>query len=172
MHGENIFLSYTLILYEEYVIILRAKKSFTDERGKDAMHEKIIGASLPSSAALAYLGDAWYSLYVRRRLIEAGIEKAARLNEAALTYVTAARQAERMRKILPLLSEDEREVFSRAANASHPHRPKGATAADYRYATGFEALLGMLCFVKDEERLLYLMAEAHTEEDSINDSEN
>ena len=136
------------------------------------MRERIIGANLPSGAALAYLGDAWYSLYVRRRLIEAGIEKAGELNEAALSFVTAKKQAERMRRILPLLSEDEAGVFRRAANASHPHRPKGATAADYRYATGFEALLGMLFYVKDEERLLYLMEEAHTEEDIKSDSEN
>jgi ribonuclease-3 family protein len=136
------------------------------------MREKIIGANLPSGAALAYLGDAWYSLYVRRRLIEAGIEKAGELNEAALSFVTAKKQAERMRRILPLLSEDEAGVFRRAANASHPHRPKGATAADYRYATGFEALLGMLFYVKDEERLLYLMEEAHAEEEIKHDSEN
>ena len=136
------------------------------------MRERIIGANLPSGAALADLGDAWYSLYVRRRLIEAGIEKAGELNEAALSFVTAKKQAERMRRILPLLSEDEAGVFRRAANASHPHRPKGATAADYRYATGFEALLGMLFYVKDEERLLYLMEEAHAEEEIKYDSEN
>lgn len=136
------------------------------------MRERIIGANLPSGAALAYLGDAWYSLYVRRRLIEAGIERAGELNEAALSFVTAKKQAERMRRILPLLSEDEAGVFHRAANASHPHRPKGATAADYRYATGFEALLGMLFYVKDEERLLYLMEEAHAEEEIKYDSEN
>ena len=135
------------------------------------MQERIVGANLPSGAALAYLGDAWYSLYVRRRLVESGLEKAGELNARALSFVTAKKQAERMRRILPLLTEDEQGVFRRAANASHPHRPKGATAADYRYATGFEALLGMLCFLKDEERLLYLMEEAHKEEET-NDSED
>ncbi len=135
------------------------------------MQERIIGANLPSGAALAYLGDAWYSLFVRRRLIESGMEKAKDLNAAALSFVTAGKQAQRMRRILPLLSEDEEGVFRRAANASHLHRPKGATAADYRFATGFEALIGMLCFLKKEERLLYLMEEAHKEE-TKNDSED
>ena len=133
--------------------------------------ERIVGAHLPSGAALAYLGDAWYSLYVRRRLIDAGIEKPGRMNELALTFVTAKKQAERVRRILPLLTEAEADVFRRAANASHPHRPKGATAADYRYATGFEALIGMLCYRKDEERLRFLMDEAHKEEEE-NDSED
>ena len=136
------------------------------------MQERIIGANLPSGAALAYLGDAWYSLFIRRRLIDAGIEKAGELNAAALSFVTAKKQAERMRRILPLLTEDEADVFRRASNASHPHRPKGATAADYRYATGFEALVGMLCYLKDEERLLYLMEKAHTEEGTENDTED
>lgn len=133
--------------------------------------QRIVGANLPSGAVLAYLGDAWYSLYVRRLLIDAGIEKPGLLNEAALSFVTAKRQAARMRRLLPLLTEEEAGVFRRAANASHPHRPKGATAADYRYATGFEALIGMLYYLKDEERLLHLMEEAHKEED-INDSED
>ena len=136
------------------------------------MQERIIGANLPSGAALAYLGDAWYSLFIRRRLIDAGIEKAGELNAAALSFVTAKKQAERMRRILPLLTEDEADVFRRASNASHPHHPKGATAADYRYATGFEALVGMLCYLKDEERLLYLMEKAHTEEETENDTED
>ena len=135
------------------------------------MQERIVGAKLPSGAALAYLGDAWYSLYVRRRLIDAGIEKAGELNEASLAFVTAKKQAARMRALLPLLTEEEAGVFRRAANASHPHRPKGATVADYRFATGFEALIGALCFCKDEERLLYLMEEAH-KEDMKNDSED
>ena len=133
--------------------------------------QRIVGANLPSGAVLAYLGDAWYSLYVRRLLIDTGIEKPGLLNEAALSFVTAKKQAERMRRLLPLLTEEEAGVFRRAANASHPHRPKGATAADYRYATGFEALIGMLYYLKDEERLLFLMEEAHKEED-VNDSED
>ena len=136
------------------------------------MRERIIGANLPSGAVLAYLGDAWYSLYVRHRLIDAGLEKAGELNEAALAFVTAKRQAERMRRILPLLTEEEAGVFRRAANASHPHRPKSATAADYRYATGFEALVGMLYYVKDEQRLLFLMEKAHIEEENENDTED
>ncbi len=135
------------------------------------MQEGIVGANLPSGAALAYLGDAWYSLYVRRLLIGQGIEKPGELNERALSFVTAKKQAARVRRLLPLLTEAESGVFRRAANASHPHRPKGATAADYRYATGFEALIGMLFYLKDEERLLYLMEEAH-KEDEENDSED
>ena len=39
------------------------------------MHDKVIGASLPSVGALAYLGDARHSLAVRLMLVERGISK-------------------------------------------------------------------------------------------------
>ena len=137
---------------------------------KKALHEKIIGASLPSTQALAYLGDAAYSLFVRRMLVEKGLSKAKDLNRETLKYVTAEAQAEMYRRIEPLLLDDEREVFRRAANSTHLNKPKHASVTDYRYATGFEALIGMLVWIKDEERLEELLKEAHKE--NRDDTEN
>jgi ribonuclease-3 family protein len=128
------------------------------------MHEPIIGANLPSVAALAYLGDARHSLFVRRMLVERGITKSGELNAASLTYVTAEAQANMMRKIEHLLLDDERETYKRAANSGHLNRPKHASAADYRAATGFEAVIGMLEWIGDGERLNLLLSEAHRED--------
>lgn len=128
------------------------------------MHEGLIGAALPTTAALAYLGDARHALYVRRMLVERGICKSGELNEAALSYVTAEAQAEMMRKIEPLLLDDERDVYKRASNSGHLNRPKHASAADYRAATGFEAVIGMLEWIGDSERLDILLHAAHSEE--------
>ena len=75
------------------------------------------------------------------------------------------------RKIEHLLLEDEREVFKRAANSTHLNKPKHASVTDYRYATGFEAVIGMLVWIKDEERLEELLKEAH-KENSENDTED
>lgn len=127
------------------------------------MHEGLIGASLPTTSALAYLGDARHALYVRRMLVERGICKSGELNEAALSYVTAEKQANMMRKIEHLLLEDERDVYKRAANSGHLNKPKRASAADYRAATGFEAVIGMLEWIGDEERLNLLLRKAHEE---------
>lgn len=127
------------------------------------MHDKLIGASLPTTAALAYLGDARHALYVRRMLVEKGICKSGELNEAALKFVTAEAQAVMMRRIEPLLLEDERDLYKRAANSGHLNRPKHASAADYRAATGFEAVIGMLEWIGDEERLDMLLRAAHEE---------
>ena len=125
------------------------------------MHDNLIGAALPTTAALSYLGDARHSLYVRRMLVEKGICKSGELNEAALSYVTAQAQAAMMRKIEHLLLEDERDVYKRAANSGHLNKPKRASAADYRAATGFEAVIGMLEWIGDTERLEMLLDEAH-----------
>lgn len=127
------------------------------------MHEGLIGASLPTTAALAYLGDARHSLFVRRMLVEKGICKSGELNEASLAYVTAEAQARMMRKIEPLLLEDELDVYKRAANSSHLNKPKRASGADYRAATGFEAVIGMLEWIGDTERLEMLLHTAHEE---------
>ena len=125
------------------------------------MHEKLLGASLPTTAALAYLGDARHALFVRRMLVGQGICKSGELNEAALRFVTAEAQAEMMRKIECELLEDEHDLYRRAANSGHLNRPKHASAADYRAATGFEAVIGMLEWIGDGERLEMLLRKAH-----------
>ena len=135
------------------------------------MHDKIIGAALPSVQSLSFLGDAVHSLYVRRMLIEAGHCKSGDLNVFSQKYVTAEAQAEMMRKIKPQLLPDELDVYRRASNSTHLNRPKHAKAADYRAASGFEAVLGMLEWIGDTERLYEILKLAHTE-DIENDTEN
>jgi ribonuclease-3 family protein len=132
---------------------------------------KICGANLPSVAALSYIGDACHSLYVRRMLVARGLTKSSDLNREALGYVTAEAQAKMYEKIVSYLTEDELDVFRRASNSTHLNRPKHASGRDYRYATGFEAVIGMLEWMGERERLEFLLNKSHTEDDK-NDSEN
>lgn len=125
------------------------------------MHEKVTGAQLPSVAALSYLGDARHSLYVRRMLVAEGISKSGELNRRSLEYVTAEAQAQMYRRIEPHLLDDERDVARRASNSTHLNRPKHASIAEYRLATGFEAVIGMLTWIGDEARLTELLDLAH-----------
>ena len=137
------------------------------------MHEKIIGASLPSTQSLSYIGDARHSLYVRTMLVRQGICKSGELNERSLSYVTAEAQALAFSRIENMLSEDERDVFKRAYNSTHLNKPKRASGKDYRTATGFEAVIGMLSYIGDEERINELLSAAHCDEgDTENDTEN
>ena len=135
------------------------------------MNEKICGAALPSVAALSYLGDARHALYVRRMLVSRGLTKSAVLNSEALRYVTAEAQARMYEKIADLLTEEEADVFRRASNSTHLNKPKRASGRDYRFATGFEAVIGMLEWLGESERLEFLLNKSHTEE-SENDTEN
>ncbi len=136
------------------------------------MHDPVIGTSLPSVMALAYLGDARHSLFVRRMLVERGLSKSGALNEAALGYVTAEAQAAVMRRLLDKLLEDELEVYKRASNSGHLNRPRHSSAADYRAATGFEAVIGMLYYIGDEERIDELLSYAYTQNQSKETSDD
>ena len=104
-------------------------------------------------------------------LVGRGISKSGELNTEAQKYVTAERQAEMMKKIRGELLPDECDVYRRAENSTHLNKPRHARLADYRAATGFEAVLGMLEWLGDRERLDYLMNIAHGEK-AENDTEN
>ncbi len=107
-----------------------------------------------STAALAYLGDCALEICVREYLVrEAGLSSSAKLNKAALEFVRASRQAEAMKNILPLLSEEEEAVFHRGRNMGHSATPKSATVSEYRSATGMEALFGWLHLSGNSERI-------------------
>jgi ribonuclease-3 family protein len=137
------------------------------------MHEKIIGASLPSTQSLSYIGDARHSLFIRTMLVRGGLCKSGELNEQSLKYVTAEAQAKAFARIESMLGEDERDVFRRAYNSTHLNKPKRASGKDYRTATGFEAVIGMLSYIGDEERIEELLTAAHQSEgDQENDTEN
>ena len=120
---------------------------------------------LPPVMALAYLGDARHSLYIRRMLIERGLVKSADLNRESLKYVTAEAQARAFERICESLTEEELAVFQRARNSTHLNRPKHASGREYRTATGFEAVIGMLHYLGDEERIEYLLKKSCCEEE-------
>ncbi len=122
----------------------------------------------PSVMALAYLGDARHALYVRKMLVGRGIQKSKELNALALEYVTAEAQAKLYAKIEDALSEEEKATFKRAFNSGHLNRPKHASLKEYRTATGFEAVIGLLEWQGNGERLEYLLDLAHRE-DNDND---
>jgi len=73
-----------------------------------------------STASLAYLGDSVIEICVREHLVKSGIASSAELNKRALEFVKAAEQAEAMKNILPLLTEEEsiREVVAFPMNGN------------------------------------------------------
>ena len=64
-----------------------------------------------SSLGLAHLGDSVFEVMVRSWLCLHGKAKAKDLHRATVAYVAAPAQAARLERILPILSEEEMDVF-------------------------------------------------------------
>lgn len=109
-----------------------------------------------SPLVLAYVGDAVYELYVRTHLVRQG-GKVHDLHKAAVHFVQAKAQAEIIHQWEPFLTEEEKAVVRRGRNA-RSSIPRSAAVTDYRYSTGFEALLGYLYLSNREDRLLELLS--------------
>ena len=104
-----------------------------------------------SPLVLAHIGDAYFHLYVRTRLLHA-THNITRLHELSAQIVSAAAQSKTYRAIENFLTDDERDIFRRGRNAKS-HAPRKATVAEYHASTGFEALLGELYLRKNFSRL-------------------
>jgi ribonuclease-3 family protein len=116
-------------------------------------------AALPSSEALAYLGDAVFSLFVREELVRTGISHAKDLNRLSLSFVTAESQAALFHKIEERLTEWEKDIYHRAYNHKGLKPPKHASHAEYRTATGLEAVVGALYYTGQADRISELLGE-------------
>lgn len=135
----------------------------------EALSEK--EARMYSPLTLAFLGDAVYSLLVRDMLTSKTNKPAGALHKESIALVNAASQAAAARRILPLLSQEELAVFKRGRNAHSAHSPKNQSSADYRCATGLEALYGYLFLCKNGERISYIFNKS-TGEEYIEKTEN
>ncbi len=106
-----------------------------------------------SGLTLAYIGDGFYELVVRNHLLAAGVRKVDDLHKQAIGLVRAAAQARLIHQLEPELTEFELAVYHRGRNAKGQHIPKGATVAEYRAATGLEALVGYWYLTGADDRL-------------------
>lgn len=111
-----------------------------------------------STLGLAHLGDGAFELMVRSWLCLHGKATSKGLHRATVRYVAAPAQAKAVEKILPLLTEEEGDVFRRGRNTSPHSVPQNASRADYQAATGLEALFGWLWLQGRTERLNELFA--------------
>ena len=110
-----------------------------------------------SPLTLAYIGDGIYELVIRTVLVKKGNCPVNQLHRKASSLVKAASQSAMMEFIEPMLTEEEHSVYRRGRNAHSPTMAKHATMADYRRATGFEALMGYLYLKDDFGRIIELV---------------
>lgn len=128
-----------------------------------------------TTPALAYLGDSVLEVCVRTYLVtERGLSTSAHLNRASLDFVRASAQSEAFGRMEPYLTEEEAAVFRRGRNMGHGNVPKSASVAEYRCATGMEALFGYLHLTGQSERMNYLFRVGYglTGSDSVHNSQS
>jgi ribonuclease III family protein len=108
-----------------------------------------------SPAALAYLGDAVYELYVRAWYLVPA-KRLQAYHAQVVSNVRAETQALHLHLLMPHLTEEECEVIRRGRNAA-VNRPKRVDPKTYQEATSLEALIGYL-YITNPQRLSQLLA--------------
>ncbi|MBQ6456514.1 MAG: Mini-ribonuclease 3 [Mogibacterium sp.] len=108
-----------------------------------------------NTTALAYLGDAVYEVIIRGMILEKFPQDAGKAHKHAVKYVSAEGQARAARQLIAegFLTEEEEALLKRARNHRSMSRPQHADPRDYKYATGFEALLGYLHLAGKQGRI-------------------
>lgn len=113
-----------------------------------------------SPLTLAYIGDAVYDLVIRTIVVERANRPANKLHKTVVRYVNAGTQAQMIMALEEELTEEEKAVYHRGRNAKSYTSAKNASIADYRKATGLEALFGYLYLQGKMDRLLRLVHRA------------
>ena len=127
---------------EESITLLTKIKQVFDCEGQDVRAY--------SPLTLAYIGDGIYELVIRSIVVE-------RANRSANDLHKAPAQSAMIEALLAELTEDEEAVYRRGRNAKSYTTAKNASVADYRRATGFEALMGYLYLTGQTDRMLELI---------------
>lgn len=124
---------------------------------KETFAVKEVDVRAYSPLTLAYIGDAVYDIIIRTVVVERANQAANVLHKKTSGFVKAQTQATMIEALLPELTADEEAVYKRGRNAKSYTTAKNASIADYRKATGFEALIGFLYLMDDTDRILYLV---------------
>ena len=113
-----------------------------------------------SPLTLAYIGDGVYELVVRSMIVTEANAPVNKLHNRSSELVKAETQAKMALYFRDndLLSEEELRVLKRGRNAQSYTKAKNASVSDYRWATGFEALIGYLYLSDKNDRMLEIIA--------------
>ncbi|MBR1890685.1 MAG: Mini-ribonuclease 3 [Clostridia bacterium] len=106
-----------------------------------------------SPLALAFIGDAIHTAYVREEVLKGKHNKLSNYHNLAKRYCNAKKQMETLEAILPSLRDEEREVVRKARNSHSKHTAKNFDEETYKKATAFEALVGFLHLTQQNDRL-------------------
>ncbi len=111
-----------------------------------------------SPVTLAFVGDAVYSLYVRKREVLAVPDaKLIVLQKRTADAVSAKGQSSLLIRAEEKFTGEEEEIYHRGRNAKKSTKSKNASVIDYNRSTGFEAVLGFLYLTGQYDRIIQLI---------------
>ena len=110
-----------------------------------------------SPLTLAYIGDGIYDIIIRSIVVDRANTSANRLHKHTSSMVKAQTQARMIELLQEHLSQEEADIYRRGRNAKSYTTAKNASVADYRKATGFEAVMGYLYLKDDIKRAIELV---------------
>ena len=109
--------------------------------------------------SLAYVGDAYYELVIRKYILSLGYRKVNDLHKKVIKFTSGTKQAEFIHYFLEnnILTDEEMTIFKRGRNSHVNTSRKNINIQDYLDATGFEALIGYLYLTNNNDRIDYLI---------------
>lgn len=110
-----------------------------------------------SPLTLAFIGDGVFDLVVRTCLVGMGNRATEELHKAKSALVKASAQAAMAEALYDVMTDEEKDIYRRGRNAKSASVAKNASVADYRKATGLEALCGYLFLLDKTERIVELI---------------
>lgn len=119
------------------------------------MNENYINQLSP--LVLAYIGDTVYEVFVRTLLVSKGNAPVHKLHKRSIDFVKAKAQSDIIHKVMDNLTSEEQDIVRRGRNAKSGTIPKNADVTEYKYATGFEALIGYLYLKREYNRLIEIL---------------
>ncbi len=134
---------------------------------KQTFSVKEVDVRAYSPLTLAYIGDAVYDIIIRTVVVERSNRAANELHKKTSSFVKAQTQAAMAEALWEAFSEEEEAVYKRGRNAKSYTTAKNASIADYRKATGLEALIGYLYLQDRTDRVLELVKEGLSRIDMV-----
>lgn len=106
---------------------------------------------------LALIGDGVYEVFIRTYLVSQNKEmNVHKIHLKVVAFVKAEAQSTYMKQIVDELTEEELSIFKRGRNTKSA-APKNADVTNYRWATGFESLIGYLYILDKMDRLNHIL---------------
>ena len=139
---------------KEYNLFLDTIEKIANTEFKDC---DFANPDMLNPLVLAYVSDSVFELYIRTMLVQNETGNVNKLHRAATDYVKSGSQARIARDISEMLSDEEKDILRRGRNMHSGYVPKNAIVSEYRYATGFEALVGYLYLKGSIKRLMEIL---------------